>query len=107
MRVASLALLMLAVVGCPKQVDTRVAGSDDDQLTTYETRLEELRSRGTNRNLSCSERCTLANQTCGVSRNLCDVVSQHPDRADLPERCARASESCAETTNTCSSCQGG
>jgi hypothetical protein len=107
MRVASLALLMLAVVGCPKQVDTRVAGSDDDQLTTYEARLEELRSRGTNGNLSCSDRCTLSTQTCGVAKNLCDVVENHPDREDLPERCARASESCAETTNTCASCQGG
>ena len=46
MRVANLALLTLALVGCPKQGDTRVAGSDDDQLTTYEARLEELRTRG-------------------------------------------------------------
>jgi hypothetical protein len=107
MRIASLALLMLAAVGCPKQVDTRVAGSDDDQLTTYEARLEELRSRGTNGNLTCSDRCTISTQTCGVAKSLCDVVSQHPDRTDLPERCARASESCAETTNTCASCQGG
>lgn len=107
MRAASLALLMLVVMGCPKQVDSRVAGSDDERLTTYEARLEELRSRGTNGNLSCSDRCTLSRQTCGVAKNLCDVVSQHPDRADLPERCARASESCAETTSTCTSCQGG
>jgi hypothetical protein len=105
MRIASLALLTLALMGCRKQVDTRVAGSDDDQLTTYEARLEELRSRGTNGELSCPDRCTLANQTCGVAKDLCDVVSQHPDRTDLPQRCARASESCAETTDNCTRCQ--
>lgn len=105
MRIASLALLTLALMGCPKQVDPRVAGSDDDRLTTYEARLEELRSRGTNGNLSCSDRCTLSSQTCGVATDLCDVVARHPDRTDLPERCARASESCAETTDGCTRCQ--
>lgn len=105
MRAASLALLALALVGCPKQVDTRVAGSDDDQLTAYEAQLEELRSRGTNGDLSCSDRCTLSTRTCGVAEDLCDVVARHPDRTDLPQRCTRARESCAETTDGCTRCQ--
>ncbi|PTL76084.1 hypothetical protein [Vitiosangium sp. GDMCC 1.1324] len=105
MRAASLALLTLALVGCPKQMETRVAGSDDDQLTTYEARLEELRSRGEAGNLSCSDRCTLSTQTCAVSEDLCGVVARHPERTDLPPRCARARESCAETTERCTRCE--
>jgi hypothetical protein len=105
MRVASLALLTVVLVGCPKQVDTRVAGSNDDQLATYEARLEELRSRGTAGDLSCSDRCSLATQTCEVSRNLCAVVEHHPDRRDLPQRCTRAQESCAEGTESCTRCR--
>jgi hypothetical protein len=105
MRAASLALLTLVLAGCPKQVDTRVAGSNDDQLTTYEARLEELRSRGSAGDLSCADRCSLATQTCEVSENLCAVVGHHPDRTDLPQRCARARESCAESTESCTRCQ--
>ena len=105
MRIARLALLTLALAGCPKQVDTRVAGSDDEQLTTYEARLEELRARGAAGNLSCSEECTLSTQTCDVAEELCAVVERHPDRTDLPPRCARARESCAETTDGCTRCR--
>jgi hypothetical protein len=105
MRVASLALLTLALMGCPKQVDTRVAGSDDDQLTTYEARLEELRARGSAGELSCSDECTLSTQTCDVAEALCEVVARHRDRTDLPQRCARARESCAEKTDGCTRCR--
>ncbi|WNG46370.1 hypothetical protein F0U60_21310 [Archangium minus] len=106
MRAASLALLTLALVGCPKQVDNRVAGSDDDQLTAYEARLEELRARGaSDGDPTCSDRCTLSTQTCGVAENLCEVVADHPERTDLPQRCIRARESCAETTDSCKRCQ--
>ena|SRR5690349_9037259 len=105
MRIANLALLTLALMGCPKQVDTRVAGSDDEQLTTYEARLEELRARGAAGELSCADQCTLATQTCDVAEALCGVVSRHPDRTDLPPRCARARESCAEKTDNCTRCR--
>jgi hypothetical protein len=105
MRLANLALLTLALVGCPKQVDTRVAGSDDDQLTTYEARLEELRARGSAGELSCADQCTLSTQTCDVAEGLCAVVARHPARADLPQRCARARESCAEKTDGCTRCR--
>ncbi|HEY0096183.1 MAG TPA: hypothetical protein VGB96_17780 [Archangium sp.] len=106
MRIASLALLTLALAGCPKQVDTRVAGSDDDQLTTYEARLEELRTRGAAGELSCPEQCTLSTQTCEAAEGLCAVVDRHPDRMDLPQRCARARESCAGETDGCTRCRG-
>src|SRR5687767_6105751 len=105
MRAASLALLTLVLVGCPKQMDTRVAGSDDEQLATYEARLEELRSRASTRDLSCEDECTLARETCEVAEDHCEVVSRNPERTDLPKRCARARESCAERTDRCARCQ--
>jgi methylaspartate ammonia-lyase len=106
MRAASLALLTLVLVGCPKQVDTtRVAGSDDEQLATYEARLEELRSRGAGGETSCEERCTQATQTCEVAEDFCELVARHPDRGDLTRRCVQAQESCAETTDGCTRCR--
>jgi hypothetical protein len=105
MRATMLALLTLVLVGCPKQVDTRVAGTDDDQLALYEAKLEELRSRASARDTSCEEGCTLTRETCEVAENLCAVVSRNEDRADLPRRCTRARESCAEGTDSCTRCR--
>ncbi|HYO72434.1 MAG TPA: hypothetical protein VEU33_40825 [Archangium sp.] len=105
MRIANLALLTLVLMGCPKQVDTRVAGSDDDQLTTYEARLEELRAWSSAGELSCPDQCTLSTETCEVAEALCGVVARHPGRTDLPPRCARARESCAERTDGCTRCR--
>ena len=90
MRATLLALLTLVLMGCPKQVDTRVAGTDDEQLAGYEARLEELRSRASTGDTSCEEGCTLTRETCVVAENLCAVVGRHEDRTDLPSRCAKA-----------------
>ena len=105
MRAANLALLTLALMGCPKQVDTRVAGSDDDQIAAHEARLEELRSRGSARDMSCTDRCTLSRQTCEAAEALCGVVASQTGRMDLPPRCTRAREACAESTENCTRCQ--
>ncbi len=105
MRATLLALLTLVLAGCPKQMDTRVAGSEDDQLASYEAKLEELRSRASERNTSCEEGCTLAQETCVVAENLCALVSRHEDRTDLPSRCATARESCAQGTDSCTRCR--
>jgi hypothetical protein len=105
MRAANLALLTLVLVGCHKQVETRVAGSDDDRISTYEAQLEELRSRGTEGDLTCDDRCMLATRACQVAENLCGLVAEHPDRSDLPQRCVQARESCAEGTDSCTRCR--
>jgi hypothetical protein len=80
MRMLRLVLLPLVLVGCLKQVEGRVAGSDDDQLAAYEAKLEELRARGAAGEPSCAEQCDVATQTCGVAEHLCAVVERHPDR---------------------------
>jgi hypothetical protein len=106
MRTTLLALLTLVLMGCPKQVDnTRVAGTDDEQLASYEARLEELRSRASTRDTSCEEGCTLTREMCVVAEDLCAVVGRHEDRPDLPSRCAKARESCAEGTDNCTRCR--
>jgi len=104
MRMLRLVLLPLVLVGCLKQVEGRVAGSDDEQLAAYEAKLEELRARGAGEP-SCAEQCDVATQTCGVAEHLCAVVERHPDRTDLPSRCVQARESCATGTERCTSCR--
>jgi hypothetical protein len=105
MRAASLALLTLALVGCSKRVENRVAGSDDARLAAYEARLEELSARGASGELSCEGRCDLASQTCEVAEEFCEVVERHSERVDLPPRCVRAREACAERTASCTRCR--
>ena len=104
MRGARLALFALLLVGCPRRMESRVAGSDEDQLTSQEARLEELRARASTPGASCADQCSLAPRVCEVSEDLCAVVARHPERADLPPRCSRAREACAERTDTCSRC---
>lgn len=100
-----MALLTLLLAGCPRQVEPRVAGTDDDQIASYEARLEELRSRGSTGEPGCEDLCTLSRQICGVAENLCSLVADHPDRTDLPAHCTQARESCAEKTGTCDRCK--
>jgi hypothetical protein len=105
MRACSLALLALVLVGCPKRVDTRVAGTDDSRIDSAAARLEELRVRDGREDLSCEERCEGATQTCEVAEELCGWVEQHPDREDLPPRCVQAREQCAQARQGCTRCR--
>jgi hypothetical protein len=105
MRTARLALLALLLVGCPRRMESRVEGADEEQLTSDEARLEELRVRAALPEATCAEQCSLAPQVCDVAEALCTVVARHPERADLPPRCSRAREACAERTDTCARCR--
>jgi hypothetical protein len=105
MRTTSLFLLTVVLMGCPRQVDTRVAGSDEARLAAYEAKLEELRSRRTMGTVSCADRCELASRTCGVAEELCAVVERNPERGDLPRRCVEGREQCAEATDDCTRCR--
>lgn len=97
--------MALVLAGCPKQVDTRVAGTDDVHIDAATNKLEELRVRGQQEGLSCQERCDEAARTCVVAEELCGWVERNPDRADLPPRCVAGREQCAQTRNDCKRCQ--
>ncbi|XXF80573.1 hypothetical protein P2318_12730 [Myxococcaceae bacterium GXIMD 01537] len=105
MRALCLTLLALVLAGCPKQVDSRVAGADDPQIDAATARLEEMEVRSQDANLSCSERCDVATSTCEVANELCGWVERHPDRTDLPPRCVQGREQCAQARTGCSRCQ--
>lgn len=105
MRACFLALLTLALVGCPKQVDTRVAGTDDSHIDAVSARLEELRVRAQQEDLSCGDRCDVATRTCSDAEELCGWTERNPDRTDLAPRCVEAREQCAQARNGCTRCQ--
>jgi hypothetical protein len=96
MRACCLALMVLILAGCPKQVDSRVAGSDDTRIDSALARLEEL---------PCGERCDGATQTCAVAEELCGWVERNPDRTDLPPSCVQGREQCAQARNDCARCR--
>jgi hypothetical protein len=97
--------MALVLAGCPKQVDSRVAGSDDTHIDAATNKLEELRVRGQQEGLSCGDRCDGATQTCEVAEELCGWVERNPDRTDLPPRCVQGREQCAQARNECTRCQ--
>ncbi len=96
----------LAVAGCAKNVDTRVAGDDDAAIDSASAQLEELRAREQRDDLSCPDQCDVATRTCAVAEDLCSLVERHPDRDDLPPRCAQGREQCISAKDGCSRCQG-
>ncbi|RKH58072.1 hypothetical protein D7W81_29845 [Corallococcus aberystwythensis] len=95
----------IALAGCAKHVDTRVAGSDDAALDGIEARLDELRAREQGDDLTCAQRCDVSAKTCATAEELCGLVEQQSDRDDLPPRCARAREQCAGAGDGCTRCQ--
>ena len=105
MRACCLALMALVLAGCPKQVDSRVAGTDDTRIDSATARLEEYRVRAQRDDLSCDEQCELGTRTCEVADELCAWVERNPDREDLPPRCVEAREQCAQTRNGCTRCR--
>ncbi|MBJ6763964.1 hypothetical protein JGU66_24595 [Myxococcaceae bacterium JPH2] len=108
LRTSLLALAVgLAVAGCAKHVDTRVAGDDDAALDAASSRLEELESRAHEDDLSCGDRCALAPETCAAAEHLCALAERNADRDDLPPRCAQAREQCANANDECARCQNG
>ncbi|NPD27045.1 hypothetical protein D7Y27_23320 [Corallococcus sp. AB004] len=102
-----LALLIagIALAGCAKHVDTRVAGDDDATIDGIEARLDELRAREQGDDLTCAEQCDVSTRTCATAKELCGLVEQQADRDDLPPRCARAREQCAGANDGCTRCQ--
>ncbi len=110
MRAPSVVLWMLvaglAVAGCAKNVDGRVAGDDDAVIDSASARLEELRAREQQEDLSCPDQCDVASRTCATAEELCALVERHPDRDDLPPRCAQGREQCISAKDGCSRCQG-
>ncbi|MFP2931377.1 hypothetical protein ACLESO_40555 [Pyxidicoccus sp. 3LG] len=110
MRAPSPALLMflagLALAGCAKNVDTRVAGNDDAAIDSASARLEELSARMQQDDLSCPDLCDVATRTCAVAEELCAWVDRHPDRDDLPPRCAQGREQCSSARDGCTRCGG-
>jgi hypothetical protein len=95
----------LALTGCTKHVDTRVAGDDDATLDGLEARLDELQAREQEDTLDCAGQCELSSRTCATAEQLCGLVDRQADRDDLPPRCARAREQCAGAGDGCSRCR--
>ena len=105
MRACSLALMAVVLAGCPKQVDSRVAVTDDTRIDSAMARLEEYQVRGQQEDLSCDERCELGTQTCAEAGELCGWVERNPDRENLAPKCVEAREQCAQSGNGCKRCR--
>lgn len=99
-----LTLAALALAGCPKRASTTVAGTDEEQLDQYSSRLEELRTRAQAENPSCGDTCQMAQEACGIAQKVCDIATRIPDRGQ--DRCVAANEDCAQFNDRCAACGG-
>ena len=100
-RLFLLTALALGFLACPKETPTNLAGTDDEQMDTLASQLEELRSR---QDLKCDEWCSLKDKACGLSKKSCDLAGKHTDRDDFQKRCVASQEDCAKFIEGCASC---
>ncbi len=91
----------LLFTACPKAVTTTVTGSEDQQMDTLASQLEELSTR---QGLSCSDSCSLKSKVCDLSKTTCDLAEKAVDRADFQKKCRHSQEECAKFNEACSSC---
>ncbi len=93
--------IALGFLACPKETPTNLAGTDDEQMDTFASQLEELRSRQV---LKCDEWCSLKDKGCGLSKTSCEIAAKHADRDDFQKRCVASQEDCAKFIEGCASC---
>ena len=96
--------VVLALAGCPKNVDSNVSGSDDERMDQYSAQLEELRTRSA-QDMQCDDWCGMKGKVCDISARVCDISGKKSDRADFQSRCVTAQEDCARFSDSCSSCK--
>jgi hypothetical protein len=96
-------LSSLALFACVRRGETHVAGSDEELLDRYATRLEELGVRLQAGSPPCAEICSINQEGCDLARKICDIAERQPDR--LGGRCASAQEECARFGDACISCR--
>lgn len=100
-RLFVLAAITLGLLACPKETPSNVSGTDDEQMDSFASQLEELRTRT---DLKCDEWCSLKDKACGLSKKTCDIAGKHADREDFQKRCVVSQEDCAKFVEGCASC---
>lgn len=93
--------LSAGFLACPKETPSNLAGTEDEQMDSFASQLEELRSRT---DLKCDEWCSLKEKACGLSKKSCDIANKHTDRDDFQKRCVASQEDCAKYIEGCASC---
>jgi hypothetical protein len=92
-----------SLFGCVRRAETNVAGSDEEMIDRYTTRLEELVVRLQAEHPECAEVCSMNQEGCDLARKICEIAARQPDR--LEGRCAFAQEECAKLGDACISCR--
>jgi hypothetical protein len=100
-RFGSWVVLCAMVFGCPKNLATTVAGTDDQQMDQYASVLEEYRTKS---DLSCADWCSAKQKVCGISASVCELSSKATERHDFQSKCVSAQEDCAKFGESCASC---
>ena len=95
-------VLAFALTACPKAVPVTIAGSDDELVDGYSARLEEWKTKTTER---CGDWCDWKKSVCDLSKAICDTSAKKPDRADFQSRCVVGQEECAKFTDNCAGCR--
>ena len=100
-RLFFVAAITLGLLACPKETPSNLAGTEDEQMDSFASQLEELRSH---QDLKCDEWCSLKEKACGLSKKSCEIAVKHTDRDDFQKRCVTSQEDCAKFIEGCASC---
>ena len=101
----ALCALLLAAAGCPKRVDSNVAGTDDEQMDQLSARLEELRARVQAQEPQCKDWCSMSGEVSHLSQKVCDLSTKNPERSDMQQKCVASQEERARFNDGCAPCR--
>ncbi len=98
-------LIGLQLTACARVAPRSVSGTEDEQLDRLSAQLEETRSKALVRQLSCTDRCALAEDGCRISNEICAIARRQPSRRDLGQTCAGSQEQCVDLRERCLRCR--
>ena len=53
----------------------------------------------------CTRICDIAESTCALAQQVCDLAAKHPDKPRYAKACTRAEQQCDAATEACDTCE--
>lgn len=53
----------------------------------------------------CARICDIAESTCALAQQVCDLAAKHPDKPRYAKACKRAEQQCDAATEACDTCE--
>lgn len=77
------------------------------EAKSTETRLDSPSAGSSTTGLvsRCTRICDIAESTCALAQQVCDLAAKHPDKPRYAKACKRAEQQCDAATEACDTCE--